>query len=186
MSRTEFDEFVKRQQREESSASKVDWDAERDQWLESLNALYAQIEKFLQAYISAGQARYEYRDVALNEQDLGSYVAREMILHFGRQQVKLIPIGAMLIGTKGRVDVNGPAGTARLTLIGKDVTDARQLLNVTVTGFGKEKSLRPSVGNRPREPMTRVWKIASRPPEMKFTELTQEAFFEMILEVANA
>jgi hypothetical protein len=30
-----------------------------------------------------------------------------------------------------------------------------------------------------------AWKISTPPPEMKFIELTQEAFFEMVLEVAN-
>lgn len=186
MSKAEFDEFVKRQKIEKSIAPPIDWDAQRDEWLDYLNRLYAQIESFLEAYISAGEALCEYREITLNEDNIGSYVARQMLLKFGQQQVTFTPIGTLLIGTKGRVDVSGPAGKARLTLINKKVTHAHQLISVTVTVVGKDKAPRTPPENQPNEPIEWVWKIISRPPEMKFTNLTQEAFFEMILEVVNA
>jgi hypothetical protein len=185
MPKTDFDEFVKRQQAEKKEAA-FNWDSQRDEWLNYLNALYAQIESFLKSYLSAGEAQCEYRDWPLNEENIGSYTARQMILKIGRKEVTFTPVGTLLIGMKGRVDVLGPAGTARLALLDKKATSARSLIKVTVSVVGKGKAPpSPPSTSQPRQPEW-VWKIVSRPPEIKFTDLTQDAFFEMILAVANA
>ncbi len=68
-------------------------------------------------YIRKGEIKSEYRDITLNEENIGSYIARQMILRIGRQQVTMTPIGTMLIGAKGRVDVVGSAGRTRLVLV---------------------------------------------------------------------
>ncbi len=186
MPKTDFDEFVKRQQAEKEAAASIDWGSQRDQWLNYLNALYAQIESFLEAYLSAGQAQCEYREIPLNEENIGSYTARQMFLKIGRQEVTFTPVGTLLIGTKGRVNVLGSAGESRLLLLDKKATNARSLIKVTVSVVGKGTPPSTPPVSQPLEPIEWVWKIVSRPPEMKFTDLTQDAFFEMILEVANA
>jgi hypothetical protein len=187
MPKTDFDEFVKRQQAEKEAVASIDWDSQRDDWLNYLDALYAQIESFLEAYVSAGQAQCKYREIPLNEENIGSYTARQLILKIGRQEITFTPVGTLLIGTKGQVDVLGSAGTSRFVLLDKKATNARSLVKVTVSVVGKGKTrLSPPPENQPREPIEWVWKIISRPPEMRFIDLTQDAFFEMILEVANA
>jgi hypothetical protein len=40
-----------------------------------------------------------------------------MILGIGRQEITLTPVGTLLFGSKGRVDVEGPAGRTRLVLV---------------------------------------------------------------------
>ncbi|MGB6325131.1 MAG: hypothetical protein WBG11_04975, partial [Methylocella sp.] len=163
MPKTDFDEFVKRQQAEKKEAATINWDSERDKWLNYLNALYAQIESFLESYLSAGEAQCEYRDWPLNEENIGSYTARQMILKIGRQEVTFTPVGTLLIGMKGRVDVLGPAGNARLALLDKKATSARSLIKVTVNVVGKRKEPSPPM-SPPQEPIEWVWKIVSRPP----------------------
>jgi len=182
MAKTDFDEFVKRQQRLPSNEGQIDWAGRRDEWLRSLDDLYAQIESFLEAYLASGQMRREFRQIQLNEESIGSYTAKEMVLKIGRQEVTFTPIGTVLFGMKGRVDVLGPAGGARLFLVNKKATSARSLVRVTVSIPGTTP---PPVRER-TEPIEWVWKIGSPPPEMKFIDLTQQAFFEMILQVANA
>lgn len=118
MDSKDFDEFVKRQQDGTSVAAvEIDWKKERDQWLAHLGRLYSKIESFLAKYVSSGQIRYEYRSIDLNEENIGSYTAKQMVLRIGRQEVDLVPIGTLLIGSKGRVDVRGPAGTAQILLV---------------------------------------------------------------------
>jgi hypothetical protein len=133
MPKTDFDEFVKRQQATTSDAASIDWDKQRDEWLGYLDMLYTQIESFLETYLSAGQARCEYSQITLNEENIGSYTAKQMVLKIGRQQVIFAPTGTLLIGMKGRVDVLDPAGGARLFLVNKKATSARSLIKVTVS-----------------------------------------------------
>jgi hypothetical protein len=188
MPKAEFDAFVKRQRQLADiieDTTPIDWNRELDNWLTKLAALYTQIEEYLAPYIASGQAQLQYHEILLNEENIGSYTTKRLVLRFGRQEVLFVPVGTLLIGTRGRVDVFGPAGKARLTLVNKKLTDARQLIKVTVSVGGKDVNPPQPVGV-PREEIEWVWKIASRPPQTHFTELTQEAFFDMILEVVNA
>ena len=184
MSRSDFDAFVKRQQSEQQEEATFDPKQQLEQWLDYLDVLYGQITEYLQAYIESGAAQIEYRDIMLNEEFIGVYTARKMLLKIGRSTVTFTPIGTMLIGTKGRVDVQGPTGSARLSLINKQVTTARQLIQVTIG-----RASNPPPAPPPPEAIKQiewVWKISTPPPEMKFIELTQETFFDVTLAVANA
>jgi hypothetical protein len=188
MSKADFDAFVKRQQVEEDKRAGLDPKQQLREWLEYLNALYAQVGGYLHAYVENGTAKIALRDIKLNEEFAGDYIAPELILTIGRSTVTFTPIGTMLIGFKGRVDVQGPLGTARLALVNKTVTHARQLIQVTVKVMHRDDAL-PAPPPAPTEQDIRqiewTWKISAPPPEMTFIELTQDTFFDMILAVAN-
>jgi hypothetical protein len=183
MSKAEFDAFVRRQQVEEEEKDGFDPEKQLREWLDYLNALYEQIRGYLKSYVENGTARITLRDVQLNEEFAGVYTASELILTIGRSTVTFTPIGTMLIGSKGRVDVQGPLGKARLALVNKEVSNARQLIQITVRVVGD-----PAPSPLPKQAIKHIewaWKISTPPPEMEFKELTQSAFFDMILALAN-
>ena|ERR1700677_17424 len=108
MSKSDFDDFVKRQQaQQQDAAAAFNPKQQLDEWLSYLDALYKQIAAYLQDYIKRGTAQIEYRDIPLNEEFIGPYTARQMILKIGPATVTFTPIGTIIIGTKGRVDVQG-------------------------------------------------------------------------------
>jgi len=176
-----FDEFVSRQQESVPETASVNWEKQRDEWLAHLNRLYSSIESFLSKYVSSGQIRYEYRPVELNEEYVGSYSAKQMVLKIGRQEVDLVPIGTFLIGSKGRVDVRGPGGRAQILLVDSKASNPRSLIHVTV-GVGGKLPVAPT---RSPEEIEWEWKIITRPPERRFIGITQETFFNLVMEVAN-
>jgi hypothetical protein len=171
-----FDRFVSQQQ--ESSAS-VNWSQVRNEWLGDLDQLYSKIESFLAKYLHAGQIRLEYRIISLNERDIGAYNARQMVLRIGRQQVDLVPVGTLLMGSKGQVDVVGPAGKAEIMLVDGKLDARRPRVLVTVGVGGRLAS-----SEQVREPHWE-WRIVSPPPERRYIEITQESLFQLIMEVAN-
>jgi hypothetical protein len=135
----------------------------------------------LSKYTSAGQVQHEYRLINLNEDYIGAYAAKQMILRIGRKEVDLVPIGTLIVGSKGRVDVIGPLGTAQLLLVDSRASSTRSMIQVTVTVGGKPPTVQQE---RPRD-IQWEWRIVTRPPERKFIEITQDAFFDLIMEVAN-
>ena len=177
----DFDEFVKRQQAEAAVETAVDWDKQRDQWLDHLNDLYARVESLLRKYTSSGQIHLEKRPIRLNEENIGSYTAEQMVLKIGRQEVNLVPVGTLLIAFKGRVDVEGPAGKAQIALVDSKASSAASLINVSVRIGSKDLALK-----KPAEPIDWAWRIVTPPPERRFIEITQETLFQLIMEVANA
>lgn len=166
-SQKDFFDFVSNQQPEAVGAENpVDWDKERDEWLEFLQKLYAAVEGFLKGYIEDGKIRVSYSEVLITEDDVGTYTAQEMHIFIGRKVVKLVPVGTMFIGTKGRVDIIGTNGKSRLTLAGKDTTSPRQLIDATAVKDW-------------------VWKIVSAPPTVRFLELNEDTLFQVLMEVSD-
>jgi hypothetical protein len=175
----DFDAFVKNQQPTEQGA-RIDWVQERERWLGDLNALYEKIESFLAKYIEGGTIKLEYGEMSLNEENIGAYTARRMLLRIGRQEITLTPVGTLLIGARGRVDVVGPAGRTRFVLVNSQAS--RPQIKMTVRIAGQPE---PPPKAEPREEIKWAWKIATSAPTIQYIELTQESLFQVLMEVAN-
>ena len=80
--KSDFDAFVKAQQKSAQDAE-IDWNKERDEWLAHLDALYKKIEELLGDYVKSGQILLRYQEVQLNEEDIGTYSARRLIIKIG-------------------------------------------------------------------------------------------------------
>ena len=165
----DFDDYVRRQQEVLPAGPPIDWNNERDEWLSYLNSLYKRIESFLDKYVSVGQIQFEFQDIELNEE------------HIGKQVVNLVPIGTLIIAFKGRVDVVGSSGKAQIVLVDSKVTDPRSLVHVRVGTSGDL----PIAPKELSDEIQWEWKILTRPPERRFAEVTQETFFQLIMEVSN-
>lgn len=184
MNKTEFDKFVQRQQVAQSEAASFDPKQQIQEWRHYLDLLYKQIKEYMASYVAERVARIILDDIELNEEFSGPYTVPQMRLEIGRSVVTFKPIGTMLIGSKGRVDVQGPRGSARLGLVNKRATHARDLVRVTVSVVGASE---PPPPPKPRnEKIEWAWKIITPPPDMSFIDLTQGAFFDMILSIADA
>ena len=133
-------------------------------------------------YIQSGRATIYFKDIEINEEFSGPYTAKEMAISFGNSTVSFKPIGTMLIGAKGRVDIRGPHGTARLVLVDKNVSSSRQLIKVRISVGGETLNPEPEHSTPPEW----TWKLVSPPPEVQFTDLTEDTFFDMLLSVADA
>lgn len=177
---SDFDTFVKREQVAAAELERVDWARERDEWLGRLKELYEQTESFLAKYIETGEIKVNYRDIELNEENIGSYRARQMILKIGRQEITMTPIGTLLIGAKGRVEVMGPAGRTRFLLVNSEAS--RPTVKVAVSIGVK---LEPLAVDAPQKEIKWAWKIATSPPTVRYIELTQDSLFQALMEVAN-
>jgi hypothetical protein len=173
----EFDEFVERQQ----GPASVDWDRERDEWLAHLDELYGIVEGLLGPYTSSSQIKIAYKTIDLNEEDIGSYQARQMILRIGRQEVDLVPAGTRFIGFKGYVEAIGSAGKSSLVLANRERTSAVPRVTVRIHEGGIPAA-------EPVDPVAKiewVWRILQRPPARQLDELTRENFFQLLMEVTN-
>jgi hypothetical protein len=185
---TAFDDFVRQQQQlaaEAATGDQTPFDPKKElkDWLSRLDLLFLQInDEFLADYIRAGTVSTKLERIELNEEFSGPYIAPKMIIRIGLEEIKLLPIGTMLIGSKGRVDVVGRAGTSRLVLVNKKVRSANQLVSVTIVD-----PTNPIPTKRPvPQHIEWAWKIVSRPPTLSFIELNKESFLELMLEVSNA
>ncbi len=175
MENEKFEEFVQRQHEPLHSG---DWNKERNEWLRCLNDLYSHIRSFLSKY---KEIRTEYRPIRLEEEYIGSYTAKQMILKIGRQTVHLVPIGTVLIGSKGRVDAVGRMGRIQILLVDSRAKSPLDLVRVDVSIGDKP----PAATKEVSENIQWEWKIVSRPPERRFEDLKPETFYKLLMDVAG-
>jgi hypothetical protein len=103
-----------------------------------------------------------------------------MIVQIGRQQITMTPVGTLLVGAKGRVDVVGPAGRARFVLVNSEASGP--VIKVTVSIGGKPESPGPEI--TPEE-IKWAWKIATSAPTIRYIEFNRESLFQALMEVVN-
>lgn len=184
MGREDFERFVQRKNKEKEAGDFFDKDKQLKEWREYLASLYAAIDRYLKPYMDDGSINITYKTIKLFEEFYGEYEIDAMLLRIGSSEILFEPIGTMLIGAKGRVDVQGPGGTARLSLINKSIDNARQMFRVQVN-TGSHTVAAPEPPPVPQE-IEWVWKISTPPPDMKFITLNEDVFFDMILSIADA
>lgn len=173
-----FDEFVV-SQTAQAKESEIDWDKRRDEWLQKLEQFYGLVESFLREYIDNQQIQIAYDSKRIVEEYIGAYDARTASIVVGKNKICLDPIGTNLIAAKGRVDMNGPNGKVKFVLVDKDAPAPS--ISVRVWIEGEE----PPPEQPKKEVVEWAWKIGTPPPRIRYIELTQETFFDALMEVAN-
>lgn len=184
MDRSEFEQFIRRQQAESNEVSEgFDPVAQVQEWKDYLASLYSSIENIMAPFTATKSARLEFKEIQLVEDFSGPYQVDMLTLSIGIATILFKPIGTMLIGSKGRVDVQGPRGSARLGLVNKKLSDARQMIRVSVHVSGSPPPPPPPSQHGPIE---WAWKIISPAPQMQFVDLSEDAFFDMISSITDA
>jgi hypothetical protein len=60
--------------------------------------------------------RVETMDVPINEDLLGQYTIHAAIIRLGKESLEMVPVGSVILGSFGRLDVKGPNGQLMLIL----------------------------------------------------------------------
>lgn len=104
------------QKAEQVATQAVDWPKRKDKWLDELDKLNVFIRASL---MGAGVPKNDisFFDKAIQEETLGAYTAKGIEARIGDAIVRFTPVGSVLIGALGRVDVSSTharGGTVRL------------------------------------------------------------------------
>ncbi len=117
------------------------------------------------------------RMTCVYEELVGSYDVEQQIIVLGKNTVRLTPIGTFLIGTKGRVDMEGPRGVARLLLAPKEATAPK-------VSFSSAASRGDKTEGDPQA-IEWSWKLSTPPPHIRYIELTDDSFRAALMGVVN-
>jgi hypothetical protein len=181
MTTTQFDEFINQQVLNTSSAIEINWDQQRLEWLHYLDVLYAALEGFLSSYIADKRIQVTHGTKKIHEEYLGEYEAKTLQLTIGGNRIKLEPVGTLLIGAKGRVDMMGPHGSIKLVLVDELIVASTISVKVSING---ERFEPEDVKVQPVS-VKWTWRISTPPPKIQYLPLSNESFFDALMEVAN-
>lgn len=164
---------------EKKKVVELDLEKEKLLWLDNIKKFYKLAKESLDKYIDNGTVTFRYIDRTLTEELLGTYPVQEVQITIGREVVKLCPIGTFLIGARGRIDMIGPKGKVRFTIVPPASTGPQVIVRID-DELENEQSSDPVV-----PPEMWVWKIATPPPRISYIDLTTETFQSALMEVIN-
>lgn len=172
-----FDDFLNK--RIKPQGEQVSYEKKREEWVADLSSLHEQLRGYLQKYIEEGKIHFHSENQQISEQFLGEYEAPVLLIGLvgdGNAQIRIRPYGFHVIGSRGRVDMQGPKGSAMLVRVPKDADGPRFITTI-------------SVGDEPQEQVSRtdeiddVWKFAVREPRLRYYPLNKETFQNVFMKL---
>lgn len=157
----------------------IDWNQQKLDWIEFIRQFYESIESWLEPYANRGELSYRRTSLSLREDYIGAYSVDALSIDLAGQTVVLKPIGTLLIGTKGRIDMEGVRGSRRFILADRHSTGPRMV--ITSHSLGGE--LPPKVEPPPPD---WTWKIVSKDSaRISYEEFSEDNFFNALMSVVN-
>lgn len=114
MGKEQIEEFFR--QKSQKQPSDVDWEARRDEYVNLLTLLHAEIQNLLAIPIREGLIRAFVEKIGIDEKFIGQYEAPVLVLQVGDERVEFVPKGRNIVGAAGRVDLIGEMGQVMLVV----------------------------------------------------------------------
>jgi hypothetical protein len=94
---------------QEEERQKAKWEKDKPKhikdWQVSVTNLFKEIRSYLKEYEADGSISFSDREIELTEESLGRYRIPSMSIIAGPATIMLEPVGTMLVGAWGRVDM---------------------------------------------------------------------------------
>lgn len=178
MSKKDFEELLKKHEHKPVERE-IDWGKQKEDWLNFIKEFYRSVASWLEPYKNDGKLSYEYKKTLITEEYIGTYEVDVMVVVFAGQELTFEPLGTLLIGTKGRIDMEGTRGRVQFILADKDSKGMK--INVSISLDGK-----PKEEQKDHKEPDWVWKIVLREPrKISYAEFTEDNFFDALMEVVN-
>jgi hypothetical protein len=151
------------------------------EWRYYLDRLYDQVENdWLADYRKNGSIQCSYSTKTIFEEFSGDYDVKCLNIIFRNQKIYFDPLGTMLIGAKGRVDVLGKNGKASLILVDSDLNAPRADVRIFTSENERKEYEKQRVKTTPKK-IVWTWKIFIRNSSIKYITLDEERFFDMLM-----
>jgi hypothetical protein len=143
-------------------------------WLINITDLFDDLSGYLQDHVKAGKISISSSFVSINEEFLGVYEAPKLTIKIGNSEAELVPIGRMIFGAQGRIDLRGPVDVKKFVLVPEDLTKA------TIRIMSQQEAKKEA--NENKGPSKLAWKISSG-PRHDYTDLNAETFANSLMSV---
>lgn len=182
MGKKEFDEFLTRESQVEDKFFNREEKLKR--WKENVSILFNKVNNWLQEYVDTGRITVETKVINITEETIGNYDIPSLIIKLAGNIVHIKPIGTNMIGTIGRVDVIGELENRKLILADKNASKPNIQMLISANGEEKKanKKVIKTLANKPIE---WEWKLATDPPNIKYSKLDKDSFLDCLLQVVN-
>ncbi len=101
---------------EDSNQGQINWEERKKEWLGSIEALYGLIKNWLGSLEEETLLTFVPSEITLHEPPLGQYNAKVLTIVIGGQRISFVPKGTLIVGGRGRIDIEGHKGMRTIIL----------------------------------------------------------------------
>jgi len=113
-----FDTLREAKKKDEQEQN-IDWKTEREEWVADVSALFNDVRQWLEPAIKEGLVRVTSNLRQVSEEYLGTYGISSLTLAMPEGRlVEMIPVGRIVVGARGRVDIVSGPKTVMLLRVG--------------------------------------------------------------------
>lgn len=116
MQQSTFENLVHRFATSQEDEDSARWEERRIWWQNKVGELETQVKEWLRPLIDSGTIKFSQWTVRITEETLGTYSIPTVQIELRHRNLWLRPIGSVIVGGFGRINVDGPAGNAMLIL----------------------------------------------------------------------
>lgn len=141
--------------------------------------LYCKIDnEWLKTYIDKHEIRTTEHEIQITEELLGTYSIDEKTIEIGEHTFLLKPVGTILIGTPGRVDLLYKSKQIMFVLVGENVKNVKSQIIIKINN-------EEITGKKSANPGELVWKYTQRGGIMTYHDLSAESFQKLLMDLIN-
>lgn len=174
--KAQFKELVEKETKE---SNQIDWEKNKNEWLEQLQSLY----KIIENAVAPFDIEVKKSPKTIVEQFIGAYEADELRLIIGQKVITFSPKGTLLIGTKGRVDVIYGNKIEKLVLIHKSVNSPKDQIKVSISPEENKKSEKKKKQASNASDFT--WRLLSNSPNYTYEEINEGKILILIMDLID-
>jgi hypothetical protein len=100
-----LEEKLKKLAEKKAADESIDWNQQREKWLQAIGRLYTDIEHWMQPYVGQQLASTKRGAVELSEDHIGRYTCPTLEINLSGQVYRFLPVGTLIIGAYGRIDI---------------------------------------------------------------------------------
>ena len=113
---SELSEYLKEKEQEQVN-QEIQWNKVRDEWIQTVDNFLVLIKSWLAEEIQDGLIQIEECTEVIDEEHLGSYSVSSLKLYAIGKALSLRPVGRLIIGAQGRVDLESQSSGERIILL---------------------------------------------------------------------
>ncbi len=113
---SELSEYLKEKEQEQVK-QEIHWNEVRDEWIQTVSNFLVLVKSWLAEEIQDGLIQIEECTEVINEEHLGSYSISSLKLHKIGKALSLRPVGRLIIGAQGRIDLESKSSGERVILL---------------------------------------------------------------------
>ncbi len=163
-------------QEKKPNITEIDWGTQLTQWKKQIDNLYNMIKPWI---VDIGNTKICLQKKTIHEEMLGTYNVEILVATINQSEIKFDPVGSVIVGAWGRVDVMNSLYIKRTLLLVPKQTSG---IEIKVTIANKDE---PSTDNSKSANIDKMaWKVLEE-TKLELTTLTKELFYDIIAEMVQ-